>query len=120
VRRDGEVYLLLDAVITGMLFSDLLVYFLILTTAATVNAPKRSCQPDAARSVVCNVESAIVTHGYSYRSAPDLSICGDKSGKKILVLAGSFAVLHGNADNLVPSPIRTYFLHALRSYISLR
>jgi hypothetical protein len=57
--------------------------------------------PDAARAVVCNVESAIVTYSYSYRSAPDLSICSDKSSKKILVFAGGFAVLHGNPDNLV-------------------
>jgi len=57
--------------------------------------------PNAARAVICNVESAIVTYGYSYRSAPDLSICGDKSGKEILVLASGFAVFHGNPDNLV-------------------
>jgi hypothetical protein len=30
-----------------------------------------------------------VTYGYSNRSAPDLSICGDESGKKILILTGA-------------------------------
>jgi hypothetical protein len=63
--------------------------------------------PNAARAVICNVESAIVTHGYSYRSASDLSVRGDKSGQKILVLARGFSVLHGNPDNLVASAIRT-------------
>src|ERR1700729_3405495 len=63
--------------------------------------------PDTARAVICHVESAIVTHGYSYRSTPDMSICSDESGKEILVLAGGFAVLHGNPDNLVASAICT-------------
>src|SRR5579871_3485534 len=63
--------------------------------------------PDTARAVICHVESAIVTHGYSYRSTPDLSISGDKSDEKILVLPGGFAVLHRNPDDLVASAIRT-------------
>src|SRR5580704_8844955 len=63
--------------------------------------------PNTARAVICNVESAIVTYCYSYRAAPYLSVCGDESGKKILVLAGGFAVPHGNPDNFVASAIRT-------------
>src|SRR5216683_8346213 len=63
--------------------------------------------PDAARTIIGNVERSIVTYGYPYGPAPDLPICGDKSGKKILVLASGFAVLHGNPDNLVASAIRT-------------
>src|ERR1700733_5256153 len=63
--------------------------------------------PNAARAIICNVDSAIMAHGYSYRSAPDLSIRGDKPGKKILILAGGSAVLHGNPDHLVAPAIRT-------------
>src|SRR5271168_2397419 len=63
--------------------------------------------PNAARAVICHVESAILTHGYSYRAAPNLSICRDESGKKILVLTSGFAVLHRNPYNLVASAIRT-------------
>ena len=55
---------------------------------------------------VAELESAIMTYGYSYWSAPDLSICSDKSRKKILILARSFAVLHRNPDDLVTSAIR--------------
>src|SRR4030088_2804328 len=69
--------------------------------------PGVSHAPDAARTVICNVESAIVTYGYSYRSTPHLSIWGDKSGEKILVLAGGFAVLHGNPDDLVAYAMQT-------------
>jgi hypothetical protein len=46
VRRDREVYLLLDAAITGMLFSSLLMYFLILTTAATLTIATSSTPLD--------------------------------------------------------------------------
>src|ERR1700722_9514176 len=70
-------------------------------------SPRITYAPDAARTVICNVECAIMADGYSYRPTPDLSIRGDKSGKKILILAGGFAVLHGNPDNLVASTVRT-------------
>src|ERR1700722_9359190 len=63
--------------------------------------------PNAARTVICNVESAIMTHGDSHRPAPDLPIRSDKASKKILVLAGGSAVLHGNSDHLVAPAIRT-------------
>src|ERR1700723_93778 len=68
--------------------------------------------PDAARSVVCNVESAIVTHGYSYRSAPDLSIrlrskCLPRSHpRRYQRRLDEISRLHS-------------FLDALRSYINL-
>jgi hypothetical protein len=57
--------------------------------------------PNAARAVICNVQSAVVTYGYSYRSAPDLSIRSDKPCKKILILAGGSPIFHGNPDYLV-------------------
>jgi hypothetical protein len=63
--------------------------------------------PDAARTIVGNIESTIVTYGYSHWPSPDLSIRGDETGKKILVLAGGVAILHGNPDNLVASTIRS-------------
>src|SRR5437879_1638899 len=61
--------------------------------------------PDAARTIVGDIERAVVAYGYSYGPAPDLSICGYKSGEEIFVLASGFAVLHGNANSLVASAI---------------
>lgn len=48
-----------------------------------------------------------MTHGYSCRSASDLSIRGNKSSKKVFVIARGLAVLHRNPDNLIASTIRT-------------
>src|SRR5438445_12517986 len=62
--------------------------------------------PDAARTIVGDVEGTIVTYGYSYGPAPDLSICGNKSCEEIFVFAGGFAVLHGNANHLVAQSFR--------------
>lgn len=63
--------------------------------------------PDTARAVVTDIERAIRTHRDAYRTAPYLSIVGDKTGKKVLITAvGGVTVAHRDADDLVAGAAR--------------
>ncbi len=57
--------------------------------------------PDRIRSVVTNEKRAVIGNGDPDRATPDLAIRRDKAGEEVLILAGSLAMIHGDANDLI-------------------
>jgi len=61
--------------------------------------------PDAAGAVVGDEEAAVVAYSDANRTAPDLAVGSDEAGEEVVVLAGGFAVFHGDGDDFVAGAV---------------
>src|ERR1035441_10100510 len=86
--------------------------------------------PHRAASVVGDKQRAVIRHRDTNRTPPHLTICCNKAGKEVVVLAGGFAVLHRDVDHLIaravlaiPTPMlggKRVALEARRKLLLLR